>query len=123
MSTLIEKIRKEFTPSTSPCGMTEKGCVHFHSRVLSLLDAHERLEAAIAGTGDTAILTVNILRKWPAEERIAFARHMLGAEWKAPEHERLEGLLRAWWTARGDDESEASKELWEEAARLARTPA
>lgn len=36
------------------------------------------------------------------------------------DYERLEGLLRAWFRARGDDESEASKELWREAVRLAK---
>lgn len=66
-------------------------------KLITLCDEHERLEAAIRGDqGEPrAILTTNVLR-WPAEERIAFARHLLGSEWKSPDHERLEGLLRAW---------------------------
>ncbi len=43
---------------------------------------------------------------------LATARELLD------EHDRLEGLLRAWHAARGDDESEAAIEMWREACRL-----
>lgn len=82
---LLIHLRNQYTPTPLCIG---------DPNVIALCDEIERLESAIAGTGDTAILTVNVLR-WPAEERIAFARHLLGAEWRAPEHERLEGMLRA----------------------------
>lgn len=147
MSELTKKVRADQLRVRSRVQSSVVSYEMFDPNIIELCDAHERLETAIDGTGDTAILTTNVLR-WPAEERITFARHLLGSEWKSPEHERLEAeraavstdlegvtmmlanasfglrrlevMLRAWVNARGDDESEASKDLWAEGFRLAK---
>jgi len=82
VSALTKKIREAMEDGT---------IVHRYPSIKALCDDHERLEAAIRGEeGEPrAILTTNVLR-WSDEERIAFARHLLGAEWKAPEHEQVE---------------------------------
>lgn len=112
MSELSEQVKREVFTTT----------ITGSSLLRQLLDEHEALEA------DLDINAMKIRQLEAEHERICADHATVTTDLEGVtlmlantsfELRRLEGLVRAWVNARGDDESEAAIELWREACRLA----
>ena len=102
--------------STVSSGVLLKTMDALIAELRKLREENARLEV------DLDINAMKIRQLQAEHERICNEHALLVQESgrEGRELDRLEGLIRAWVKARGDDESEASKNLWAEGFRLAK---